>query len=95
METIPARTVQRWIDALTKAEAALQAAEDIRPMIPHEMWLKVHPAKHGLIGMRETLMRAAIGDVSVQTVEANKTLHDIFKPGLMTGFPRTTEKTDA
>lgn len=69
METIPARMLQRWIETLVKAEAALQAADDQRPCIDRSVWAKVWPAKSAVSSMRAELLRIAVTDVAVETME--------------------------
>lgn len=68
--TIEARTMCRVIDTLTKAETALTIVNDLRPMVPHMVWEKVWPALCAVENMRTELLRVAVTDVAVETMEA-------------------------
>lgn len=69
MRTIPADTVVKWINYLSGIESALQVVNDLRPMVPHEVWLKTHIAQIHAKGVRDQLMIFAVADVAVEPIE--------------------------
>lgn len=67
MKTLLANTSARWINGLIEIEAALDAVVDLRPMVPHDVWQKVHNGYLKAMAMRTELLAHAITDVAVET----------------------------
>jgi hypothetical protein len=66
MRTLSAETSTKWMRDLIEIEAALLAVDDLRPMVPHDVWAKVSRAKIKAGCMRDLLLAHVTTDITVE-----------------------------